>query len=83
MSDQVERIAVWLSAVVAGLVALAVTLRGVGGLVRRVQHFLDDWFGEEGRHGTKRAPGVMERLDAIERRLEAVEAKQDEAHDAR
>jgi hypothetical protein len=83
MSDGVERIAAWLSAVVAGMVALAVTLRGAGQAMRRFQHFLDDWFGEEGRHGTKRAPGVMERLESIERRLSSVEAKQDEARDSR
>lgn len=48
---------------VATLVGLAVkAFRGV----RRVSHFLDDWFGEEARPGIAARPGVMERIGAVE-----------------
>lgn len=39
----------------------------------RFRHFLDDWFGEEGRPGVDPRPGAMERFKSIEDRLETVE----------
>ncbi|MFE0763667.1 hypothetical protein [Streptomyces smyrnaeus] len=48
-------------------------LRGVLHLGRRVNEFMDDWAGEEERPGVPGRPGVMERVSAIEDRLERVE----------
>ncbi|MEU5834451.1 hypothetical protein ABZ820_12375 [Streptomyces diacarni] len=43
--------------------------RGALLLTRRVEHFMDDWAGEEERPGVPGRPGVMERVSAIEDRL--------------
>ena len=48
-------------------------LRGVLHLGRRVNDFMDDWAGEEERPGVPARPGVMERVSAIEARLQRVE----------
>lgn len=48
-------------------------VRGVVRLGRRVDQFMDDWAGEEGRPGVPARPGVMERVSAIEERLQRVE----------
>lgn len=64
-------------AIIAGgltaLVAIGVALRSIVRVVRRLGHFVDDWFGEPARDGRKASPGVMSRLDAIETRLGSVE----------
>ncbi|WP_289975148.1 hypothetical protein [Streptomyces sp. SRF1] len=48
-------------------------LRGALRLGRRVNEFMDDWAGEEARPGVPGRPGVMERVSAIEGRLQRVE----------
>lgn len=54
---------------VVALLALAVKVfRGV----RRVSHFLDDWFGEGPRPGVPARPGVMERLDSVEQDVASI-----------
>lgn len=58
--------------VIAGVVA---TLIRAVPFVRRLGHFVDDWFGETGRPGGKPTPGVLERLTAIENRLARVEGQ--------
>ena len=55
---------------VAALVSLWAALRGLCRLLARVQHFLDDWFGEEARDGIPARPGVMERLESLERAVQ-------------
>lgn len=48
-------------------------VRGAVRLARRVNHFMDDWTGEEERPGVPARPGVMERVSGIEARLHRVE----------
>ena len=55
---------------VAALVSLWAALRGIVRLFARMQHFLDDWFGEEARDGIPARPGVMERLESLERAVQ-------------
>lgn len=67
---------VWGGAVSALAAVGAIAWRGLRGVVhlgRRVNDFMDDWVGEEGRPGVPGRPGVMERVSAIEDRLERVE----------
>ncbi|MEU8870418.1 hypothetical protein AB0D24_04495 [Streptomyces javensis] len=47
--------------------------RGALHFGRRVNEFMDDWAGEEARPGVPGRPGVMERVGAIEERLQRVE----------
>ncbi|WP_439082045.1 hypothetical protein [Streptomyces sp. WL006] len=47
--------------------------RGAIRLGRRVDHFMDDWTGEEERPGVPARPGVIERVSGIEERLSRVE----------
>lgn len=55
---------------VAALVSLWAALRGIFRLFARMHHFLDDWFGEEARDGIPARPGVMERLESLERAVQ-------------
>lgn len=48
-------------------------MRGGVRIARRVDHFIDDWYGEEGRPGIPSRPGVMERMSGIEDRLKVLE----------
>jgi hypothetical protein len=50
-------------------------IRKVLPVIRRIGHFVDDWFGEPGRLGTAAVPGVLARLTAIESRLSRVEGQ--------
>jgi hypothetical protein len=59
-------------ALIGGVVAF---VRKALPLIRRIGHFVDDWFGEDGRAGAARTPGVLDRLKAIEGRLSAVEGQ--------
>lgn len=52
-----------LTVVLGGLVAV---WRWAWPFLRRVGHFLDDWFGEPARPGFVGQPGVMERLARVE-----------------
>ncbi|MCI0687556.1 MAG: hypothetical protein L0Y54_10020 [Sporichthyaceae bacterium] len=63
-------------AVLGGLATAAAGAAGIRRLaswVRRLGHFLDDWFGEDPRPGIPARPGVMTRLATIEDRLGVVE----------
>ncbi|MFJ8143075.1 hypothetical protein [Streptomyces sp. NPDC096013] len=42
-------------------------------LGRRMDQFMDDWYGEQERPGVPGRPGVMERVSGIEERLSRVE----------
>lgn len=53
----------------AALAAIGGAVRGMFRLFGRMQHFLDDWFGEEARDGVPARPGVMERLDSLEQAI--------------
>ncbi len=44
-------------------------------LLKRTGNFLDDWNGEEERPGVARKPGVMERIQSIDTRLNRVEGQ--------
>lgn len=71
------------------IAALIAGLAGFGGLgtlgwrlvragwrfARRVDDFLTDWFGEPARDGRDAQPGVMARLQVVERRVERVESE--------
>jgi hypothetical protein len=64
-----------------GAVTLAATigagawraLRGARRIERRVDQFMDDWWGQEARPGVPARPGLMERVSGIEQRLRGVE----------
>ncbi|MEW2633328.1 hypothetical protein AB0903_17150 [Streptomyces sp. NPDC048389] len=56
----------------AGTVAWRVVRGGIR-LGHRVDHFIDDWYGEPSRPGIPARPGVLERVGAIEDRLGRVE----------
>ncbi|MEU6928932.1 hypothetical protein AB0A05_07185 [Streptomyces sp. NPDC046374] len=56
----------------AGTAAWRVARTGVR-LGRRVDQFMDDWYGEEARPGVPGRPGVMERMGGIEDRIGRVE----------
>ncbi|MEU2487015.1 hypothetical protein ABZ593_20705 [Streptomyces sp. NPDC012617] len=71
-----DTVLVWGGAltVLTGLGALAWrAVRGTVLLLRRIEHFIDDWTGEEPRPGVPGRPGVMERLGHFEERLGRVE----------
>lgn len=71
----VDALLVWggAAAALAALGTLAWRLlRGARRLVRRVDHFFDDWGGEPARPGVAARPGVMERLGTIEQEVAAV-----------
>lgn len=72
----VDTIVIWsvaAAAVAAGLGLLWRLTRGVRRIVGRVDEFVDDWNGTVPRPGVAGRPGVMARLDGIERRLRSVE----------
>ncbi|GGX37779.1 hypothetical protein [Streptomyces chryseus] len=48
-------------------------MRGGVRIAKRVDYFIDDWYGEPGRPGIPDRPGVMERIGGIEDRLTRVE----------
>ena len=68
-------IAAWLTAIAAGLAAIAYIVRSVSRALRRVGHFLDDWFGEPARDDQPARPGVMARLGRIENRQARTEQR--------
>ena len=72
----------WLLAVAGGIVALAAALaaiakgfRVIDRGMKRANEFLDDWRGESARPGYPSRPGVPERLERIEDRLDGVETQ--------
>lgn len=68
----------WCSGLVLTAAALGVVVKGVKflfALARRVSNFLDDWNGEPARDGVPERPGVMKRLDTLEKQTEAMEAE--------
>lgn len=64
------------AALLAGLAALG-GLSGLGWRLvraawrfgRRIDDFLSDWFGEQARPGIPARPGVMERLQTVEKEV--------------
>ena len=69
----------WLDAILLGIGVLSVIFGAVFAVVRTLRplvhgtaEFLDDWKGEPDRPGVKGRPGVMERLDAYDRRMTAL-----------
>lgn len=52
--------------VIAGVSAISMFLRRVFRLIKRVIHFLDDYFGTEERAGVPAVPGMAERIKKIE-----------------
>lgn len=64
----------WLAEItISEMTGAAVALAAVGGFLwkaipflRRIGHFLDDWWGEPARGSIPARPGVLERLAAIE-----------------
>lgn len=72
----VDVVVVWSLAGAAVAVALGLLwrlTRGVRRITGRVDEFVDDWNGREGRPGVAGRAGVMERLSGIEDRLARVE----------
>lgn len=67
-------IAAWAGGGVAVATMLALAVKAFRG-VRRVSHFLDDWFGEESRPGVPARPGVMERLDSVEQDVASIKVR--------
>lgn len=50
--------------------------------IKRINNLMDDFFGEEERPGVPRRPGIMERLQTIEEKLNessSVDAKKIDA----
>lgn len=71
-----DTVLVWGGAITLLVGAGAAAWRVVRGglrLGRRVDLFMDDWYGEEERPGVPGRPGVMERVSGIEDRLTRVE----------
>lgn len=67
---------IWIISLAAVITALLILARFAGLLwrfVRRVGHFLDDWFGEEARDGQPARPGFPARIGELERRTAAIE----------
>jgi hypothetical protein len=47
-------------------------LKPVFSAVRRLSHFVDDWFGEPERPGVPARPGVMPRLETMQSDLDKI-----------
>ena len=69
----------WLTALVALAVAVAGLLGWAGRrgwrVLRRIMHFLDDYFGEPAHDGLTAKPGVMARLGSVDELLAKVVAE--------
>lgn len=75
-----EKTMAWVTATIAAITGVIVAGKKMALVARRVGHFLDDWFGEDAREGHPATPGVMERLEAIEHRLDSLEDAVNEGH---
>jgi hypothetical protein len=64
--------------IVSALAAVVAVVRKVWPLMRRINHFIDDWFGEGERPGVKATPGVVARLAAIEEHGTKVDSRLDQ-----
>lgn len=72
--------AVDLSILTVVVTAVIAAIRKIWPSLRRLNHFVDDWFGEDSRDGVEGRPGVMRRLASLDergvttdRRLNAIE----------
>lgn len=66
---------VWSVAGAAVLSLLAVLVRITLKISRAVSIFLEDWMGEPARPGVQARPGVMERIEVSEDRLDEVDER--------
>lgn len=77
MSASIQAVLTGLGALVTIIAAVFAAVRWAVGKsarqARRVDTFLEDWYGEEERPGVPRRPGVMERLAANEAGQERIE----------
>lgn len=74
-----ETVLMWggLATAVTGVGTLLWRLvRGLARTGRRVDQFMDDWYGEPDRPGVPARPGMMERVSGIEERLDRAETEQ-------
>lgn len=55
--------------IVIFIVGIIVLLRRLKKITKPIQDFLTDWFGTEDRPGVKGSPGVMKRLETLEKEL--------------
>jgi hypothetical protein len=71
----------WFSgaALLAAVAALVKAGRAVWPYVRALQVFLDDWSGEPARDGVPARPGIMKRLEGVERGVRAAQETAEEA----
>lgn len=58
-----------LATLLISVVGVAAFAFKVAKWTRRAGHFLDDWFGEEARPGHPARPGVVERMERVEKQL--------------
>lgn len=58
------------AAVLTACTVITVAFIKTSKVVKRIVHFFDDYFGEEGRPGVPPRPGFSERMSSIEKSLE-------------
>ena len=66
------QILISIAATITAITAIFVGFRKLSLIVKRVIHFLDDYFGEEARPGFDGRPGMQERLRSIEEEMKCV-----------
>lgn len=58
--------------IITSVTAIIIGLYKASQLTKRFIHFLDDYFGEEGRPGFDGRPGMQERLRVVEQELKTI-----------
>lgn len=61
-----------LAATVTAIGVIGVGVRKATRLVKKIIHFLDDYFGEEERPGFAASPGIQERLSNMESEISCI-----------